>query len=561
LQYPLSPARGLLVPRLRLRPTQEPRRHKKMAKPETLRPAAAQESVPDTFPKLLQAHAAQRGKRPAMREKDLGIWQTWTWEQVAAEVRALALGLAAKGFKRGDRLAVVGDNRPRLYMAIMAAQSMGGIPVPLSQAAVAEELVFALADAGGAMAVVEDQEQVDKLLEIRDRLPALQAIVYDDPRGMRHYQHDGVYDMAEILGAGRIHHDEHPLFYQSMLEMGRGSDPAIMLYTSGTTGNPKGVLHTYDSMIITARNAANLEGLNEHEEVLAYLPMAWVGDNLYSYAQSLVTGFCVSCPESSETVMTDMREIGPTYDFAPPRVYENLRTQVTIRMEDASRVKRWMFNYFMEHARKTGTRIVDGQPVSMNDRLGYWLGNLLVYGPVKNVLGFSRIKLAFTAGEAIGPELFDFYRALNINIKQLYGSTEAYVMVCVQPNGQVKPDTVGTPAPGVEVKIADSGEVLFRGPGVFHSYWNRPDATAETKTDDGWVLTGDAGFFDDDGHLKIIDRAKDVGKFTQGGMFAPKYLENKLKFFPYIKEAVTFGDGRDHATAFINIDLSAVGNW
>lgn len=532
-----------------------------MAKPETVRPAAAQESVPDTFPKLLQAHAAQRGKRPAMREKDLGIWQTWTWEQVAAEVRALALGLAAKGFKRGDRLAVVGDNRPRLYMAIMAAQSMGGIPVPLYQDAVAEEMVFALADAEVAMAVVEDQEQVDKLLEIRDRLPALQAIVYDDPRGMRHYQHDGVYDMAEILGAGRIHHDEHPLFYQSMLEMGRGSDPAIMLYTSGTTGNPKGVLHTYDSMIITARNAANLEGLTEHEEVLAYLPMAWVGDNLFSYAQSLVTGFCVSCPESSDTVMTDMREIGPSYYFAPPRVYENLLTQVMIRMEDAGRFKYWLFHYFMNHARRVGTDILEGKPVGFWDRLGYKLGEYLVYGPVKNVLGFTRLKLAYTAGEAIGPELFDFYRAIGVNIKQLYGQTEAYVMVCVHPNDKVKPDTVGVPVPGVEVKIADNGEVLFRGPGTFHSYWQRPDATSETRNDEGWVFSGDAGYFDEDGQLKIIDRAKDVGRLLDGSLFAPKYLENKLKFFQHIKEVVAFGDGRDYATAFINIDLTAVGNW
>ncbi len=334
-----------------------------------------------------------------------------------------------------------------------------------------------------------------------------------------------------------------------------------MLYTSGTTGTPKGVVHTHHSMIVTARNAAELEGLSDREEVLAYLPMAWVGDNLFSYAQSMVTGFCVSCPESSDTVMNDMREIGPTYYFAPPRVFENLLTQVTIRMEDAGAVKRWLFRYFMAHARKVGVKIVDGKKVPFWDWLGYQLGNVLVYGPVKNVLGFSRIKLAYTAGEAIGPELFDFYRALNINIKQLYGSTEAYVMVCVQPNGAVKSDTVGTPAPGVEVKLNDSGEVLFRGPGVFHSYWNRPDATAETRDEAGWVHTGDAGFFDDSGQLKIIDRAKDVGKLACGTLFAPKYLENKLKFFPYIKEVVAFGDGREHATAFINIDLSAVGNW
>ncbi|GAB2944624.1 AMP-dependent synthetase/ligase [Aquaspirillum soli] len=532
-----------------------------MAKPENIGAAAQARHSTDTFPKLLQEHARVRGDRPAMREKDLGIWQTWTWREIAAEVQALACGFAALGLARGDRVAIIGDNRPRLYWTIAAAQCLGAIPLPMYQDSVAEEMVFVLQDAGVKLAVVEDQEQVDKLLEIHDRLPNLEHVVYDDPRGMRHYNQPFLHACAEVLGSGRIYHDEHPEFFQGQVDGGKGEDLAIMLYTSGTTGNPKGVAHTYNSMIITARNSVQMEGLTDQEEVLAYLPMAWVGDNLFSYAQSMVAGFCVSCPESSETVMTDMREIGPTYYFAPPRVYENLLTQVTIRMEDASPIKRWMFNYFMDHAKKVGVKIVDKQPVPFMDWLGYQLGNFLVYGPIKNVLGFSRIKLAYTAGEAIGPELFDFYRALNINIKQLYGSTEAYVMVCVQPNGQVKPDTVGTPVPGVEVKIDDNGEVIFKGPGVFHSYWNRPDATAETMTPDGWVLTGDAGFFDDDGHLKIIDRAKDVGKFIDGSMFAPKYIENKLKFFPYIKEVVAFGDKREHACAFINIDLSAVGSW
>jgi long-chain acyl-CoA synthetase len=523
--------------------------------------ATESSGAPDTFPRLLLENARVRGGRPAIREKDLGVWQSWTWSQVAGEVRALACGLAARGFRRGDRLAIIGDNRPRLYWSMAAAQCLGGIPIPLYQDAVAEEMIYPLQQAEVRFAVAEDQEQVDKLLEIKERCGSLEEILYDNPRGLRHYGQPFLRDIERHAEAGRAYDAAHPGFFEEEVARGRGSDVAIILYTSGTTGSPKGVMLTHDNMIITGRNGIEREGLTEKEELLAYLPMAWVGDNLFSYTQSYVAGFCVSCPESSDTVLMDMREIGPTYNFAPPRIYENMLTQVLIRMEDAGRVKRALFRYFMEVARRAGTRILDGKPVSLADRLRYAAGRVFVYGPVKNVLGLTRIRLAYTAGEAIGPDIFDFYRSLGINIKQLYGSTEGSVFVCVQPNGQVKSDTVGTPVRGVEVKVAESGEVLFRGPGAFQSYYKNPDATAEARTPDGWVRTGDAGFFDEDGHLKIIDRAKDVGRLNDGTLFAPKYLENKLKFYPCIKEAVAFGDGRDHAAAFINIDLQAVGNW
>jgi len=515
----------------------------------------------DTFPRLILHHARARPRRPAIREKDFGIWQTWTWEQAAREIRALACGLAARGFARGERLAIIGDNRPRLYWAMAAAQCLGGVPVPLYQDAVAEEWIYPLTQAEVRTAIAEDQEQVDKLLEIRGRCRELAQIVYDDPRGLRHYDQSVLQDYAGLQGQGRAFDREHPGFFEEEVARGAGQDVAIILYTSGTTGSPKGVMLTHDNLIVTGRNGIEREGLTDREELLAYLPMAWVGDNLFSYAQSCVAGFCVSCPESSETVMNDLREIGPTYNFAPPRIYESMLTQVLIRMEDAGALKRWMFRAFMEVARRAGARILDGQPVSTRDRILYALGRVFVYGPLKNVLGLSRIRLAYTAGEAIGPDLFGFYRSLGINIKQLYGSTEGSVFVCVQPTGKVKPDTVGPPVRDVEVRIEDSGEVLFRGPGVFHSYFKNPEATAAAKTPDGWVRTGDAGLFDEDGHVKIIDRARDVGRLAGGTLFAPKYLENKLKFFPYIKEAVAFGDGRDYAAAFINIDLSAVGDW
>ena len=478
-----------------------------------------------------------------------------------AEVRALAGGLDAMGFKRGAKLAIVGDNRPRLYWAMAAAQALGGVPVPLYQDAVADEMAYVLDNADASFAIVEDQEQVDKLLEIRPRCPQLTHIIYDDPRGLRHYSAPNLYSYEEVRGLGRVRDREHPEFFDEQVALGKGADVAIMLYTSGTTGQPKGVCLTHDNLIVTGANGIEREGLGAAEEVLAYLPMAWVGDNLFSYTQSYVAGFCVSCPEGSDTVLNDMREIGPTYYFAPPRIYENLLTQVTIRMEDAGFVKRRMFHYFMDLARRAGVRILDGEPVALTDRLLYAAGKRLVYDPLKDALGMSRLKLAYTAGEAIGPEIFAFYRALGINIKQLYGQTEAAVFVCVQPDREVKADTVGTPFTDVEVKITDEGEVWYRGPGVFQSYYKNPEATAATKTPDGWVRTGDAGYFDSGGHLKIIDRAKDVGRLADGTLFAPKYLENKLKFFPHVREAVCFGDGRDCVAAFINIDVTAVGDW
>jgi len=518
--------------------------------------------VLDTFPRLMLHHAEVRGNRPATREKDLGIWQTWTWSQVADEVRALACGLAAQGFKRGMNLAIIGDNRPRLYWTMAAVQALGGVPIPLYQDAVAEEMVYVLNDADVHFAVVEDQEQVDKLLEIRDRCRNLAHIIFDDPRGLRHYTQDFLHSFDGIQAMGRAHHEAHPDFFMAAVTENRSEDVAVMVYTSGTTGKPKGVCLTHAALIAAARGGVEFDRLTADEDVLSYLPMAWIGDHLFSYCEALVAGFTINCPESGDTVMTDLREIGPTFYFAPPRVFENLLTQVMIRMEDASAPKRAAFHYFMAVARRCGAEILDGKPgIPLADRLLYALGNIVIYGPLRNVLGMSRIRVAYTAGAAIGPDLFRFYRSIGINMKQLYGATETCAYVCLQPDGDIKLDSVGKPAPGVEVKIAENGEVLVRSAAMLKEYYKRPDATAESIDAEGYFHTGDAGLFDGDGHLKIIDRAKDVGKLANGALFAPNYVENKLKFFSHIKEAVAFGHGREIVCAFINIDMSAVGNW
>jgi len=518
-----------------------------------------------TFVRLMLDHAAARPGAAALREKVYGIWQTTTWAELALLVRRLACGLAQAGAGRGDHVVVVGENRPRLYAAMLAAQALGAVPVPLYQDAAVTEYVFPINNAEVGFAIVEDQEQVDKMLELRASCPTLRRIWFDDPRGLRSYAEPELAALDALVAAGLDFDAAHPRFFDNAVARCQPGDVAAMFFTSGTTGNPKGVVHTHGSLLDRAAAGQRFDKLTEREEVLAYMPLAWIGQNIFSYAQWLACGYVVNCPESAATVTIDLKEIGPTYYFAPPRIFEGLLTNVMIRMEDASRLKRWLFHGFMRLARRVGPALMGGQPVGLADRVGYALGDLLVYGPLRNTLGFSRVRVAYTAGEAIGPDLFTFYRSIGINLKQLYGSTETAVFVCLQPDHEVKADTVGVPIDGVQIRFTDSGEILVKSPGLLQAYYKNPAATAEVLSADGWYHTGDAGFLDSGGHLKIIDRAKDVGRLlggaADGAMFAPKYVENKLKFFPYIKEAVAFGDQREQACAFINIDFEAVGNW
>jgi long-chain acyl-CoA synthetase len=518
-----------------------------------------------TFPSLLLRHAAERPTAPAMREKEYGIWQTTTWSAMANLVMHTACGLHQAGLKRHDHMVVIGSNRPRLYATMLAAQALGAVPVALYQDAAAAECVFPINNAEVTFVVVEDQEQVDKMLEIREQCPQLSRIWYDDPRGLRKYDEPGLASLDELIASGATYHGMHPDFIGEEIAKVKADDVAAMFFTSGTTGNPKGVVHTHDSLLNRAKAGADFDRLTSNEDVLAYLPPAWIGQNIFSYAQWLVAGYVVNCPENASTVTIDLKEIGPTYYFAPPRVFEGLLTSVMIRMEDAGAIKRGMFRYFMAVAKRVGPSLMDGKSVGLLDRLQYALGNMLVYGPLRNNLGMSRVRVAYTAGEAIGPDLFTFYRSIGVNLKQLYGSTETAVFVCLQPDNEARADTVGVPCAGVEIKLADNGEILVKSPGLLKGYYKNPAATAEVLTADGWYHTSDAGFIDANGHLKIIDRVKDVGRIkggaNDGAMFAPKYVENKLKFFPQIKEVVAYGDGREKVCVFINIDFDAVGNW
>ncbi|MFZ4288271.1 AMP-dependent synthetase/ligase [Variovorax sp. HJSM1_2] len=518
-----------------------------------------------TFPGLLLRHAAERPQAPAMREKEYGIWQVHSWSQMATLVEHVACGLAQAGLTAGQHMVVIGANRPRLYATMLAAQSLGAIPIPLYQDAVGAECVYPINNAEVCFAMVEDQEQVDKLLEIRTQCPQLGTIVFDDPRGLRNYNEPGLMAMDTLVERGQAYAKSHPGFFAAAVEKVQPDDVAAMFFTSGTTGNPKGVVHSHRTLLDRAAAGARFDKLSDSEEVLAYMPLAWIGQNIFSYAQWLSCGYVVNCPESAATINIDLKEIGPTYYFAPPRVFEGLLTAVMIRMEDAGAVKRNMFRVAMDLAKRVGPALMDGQPVGALDRLLYAAGNLMVYGPLRNSLGFNRVRVAYTAGEAIGPDLFTFYRSIGINLKQLYGSTETAVFVCLQPDNQARADTVGIPIEGVQIKVAENGEILVKSAGLLKGYYKNPTATAEVLTTDGWYHTSDAGFLDASGHLKIIDRVKDVGRIkggaNDGAMFAPKYVENKLKFFPHIKEVVAYGDGRDRVCVMVNIDFDAVGNW
>ena len=518
-------------------------------------------NVMETLPALLEKNSKIYGNKPAFREKEFGIWQTWTWKQVHEEVDRLSLGFLEFDIKEGDHVCIIGRNRPQLYWSILAAQNVGAIPTPMYQDAVAQEMVFPLSHCSVKFAVVEDQEQVDKLLEISEKIPHLKGIAYLDPRGLRNYDHKNLHSLKKLATLN----SKEEVLRTELIKRQKNQNldtKCVLLYTSGTTGRSKGVVLCNKNVLESGKAGIEFDNINQDFSLICYLPMAWVGDFAFTMGLGLQSGMCLCCPESEETLHEDLREIGPSYFFGPPRFFEALLTSVNLKIDDAGSVKKFLYRYFMGVAKKYGEQILEKKGVGLINRLKYSLGDLFIYGPLKNRMGLSKTKVGYTAGEAIGPEIFRFYRSLGINLKQLYGQTEACVFVTCQPDGEVYSETVGVPVPGVELKVSDSGEVFYRSPGAFLEYFKDIANTKKTKDKTGWVATGDAGFIEEEtGHLRIIDRAKDVGKMKQGSLFAPKYVENKLKFYPNILEAVLFGAGKEYCVALINIDLTAVGNW
>ncbi|HEY1797435.1 MAG TPA: AMP-binding protein [Stellaceae bacterium] len=515
----------------------------------------------ETLPQRLQQNAQRIGDRPAIREKDLGIWHPYSWRRYWEEVRDLALGLAANGFKRGDRLSVIGENRPRLYFAQIAAQALGGVAVPVYQDAIASELAYVLDHAETSVVVCEDQEQVDKILSLQGELPHLKLIVYDDPRGLNHYSRANLKSFPEMQEEGRRFGAAHPNYVEEIVAAGKGSDLSLFSYTSGTTSRPKGVMLTHANLLLSAQAFADAEKFSEREEHLAYLPMAWIGSSLISLALHILIGFTCNFPEKPETVERDLRELGPTIGLAPPRFWENSLTAITVRAADASWLKRKIFDYFRNVAERAQQRAGEGRPVPAGLGLMRALGEVLVYGPVRDQLGWRRARLVYTGGAPLGADVFRFFRSFGVNLKQVYGATELSGLCSAQKNEAVDPDTVGHVLPGMEAQIGEGDEVLVRSPGVFQGYYKQEEATRESLTADGWLKTGDAGFIDQRGHLVIIDRARDVGKLADGTSFAPQFIENKLKFSPYIGEAVVFGSERPFVAAIVAIDPTTVGKW
>jgi long-chain acyl-CoA synthetase len=515
---------------------------------------------PRTLVGLLAARAQTAPDRPAMREREKGIWQEYSRATVLERVRAIALGLEAWGLSPGEKVAIISSNRPEAFWLILAVQALRATPVPVYQDAIAKEIQYVVDHCDARFVLAEDQEQVDKLIEARAGLSRVERVLYDDPKGMRRYDRAWLTPLSELIARGRELAAARPGRFDELLAAGRPDDVAIISYTSGTTGLPKGAMLTHDSLITAAEQFLAREQIREGDEVISYLPLAWIGETAYSLVLAAVRGLVVNFPERAETALTNLREIGPHLVLAPPRVWENSHSEILVRIEDATWLKRWVFRTFMPVGEEVARREMEGRPVPLGLRLRWLLGEVLLFRPLRDQRGAGRARYAYTGGAPLAPEIVLFYRGIGINLKQIYGQTENCAFFCGQPDGKVKLGTVGEPFPGVELRLTPEGEIMSRGRTLFAGYYKNPEATRETIRD-GWLHSGDAGFFDPGGQLVVVDRLKDVTRLTGGATLAPQFLENKLKFSPYVREAVVVGQERPFVAAMINIDMDNVGKW
>jgi long-chain acyl-CoA synthetase len=517
-----------------------------------------------TFPQLLRRLAeGRRASGHALREKRYGIWQTHTWEDYERRVRHFACGLASMGFERGETLAILGDNRPEWVIAELAAQSLGGRSVGLYPEGILDEVEHVLAHAQVRFVVAEDQEQVDKLVELEraGRLPTVEHVIFYDPRGLERYEQPYLDEFTRVEERGAAHDARQPGWWQEQVEQGRPDDTAILCTTSGTTGKPKLAMLTHRNLLSMGASLTSGDPIVADDEFLSFLPLAWIGEQMIALACALQVGLPLNFPESAATQQADLREIGPRVMFSPPRIWESLLSQVQVRVGDAGWIKRRAFGWGLAVGRRhAAARLRGGRP-SPALRALHAVADIVALRPVREQLGLTRIHRAYTGGAPLGPDVFEFFHAIGVNLKQIYGQTEICGIAVMHRDGDIKFNTVGTGIPGTEVRIADDGEILLRSPAVFEGYYRNDEATAEALRD-GWLHTGDAGYIDEDGHLVVIDRAKDVLQAPDGTRFSPAFIENKLKFSPHVMEAVSFGGGdRPYVAAMICIDADNVGTW
>lgn len=513
-----------------------------------------------TFPKYLIERTKKTGSKVALREKDFGIWNEITYEQYFNEVKFLSLGLAKLGFQRGDKLAVIGDNRPEWVISELATQSLGGISVGIYQESLPNEISYILDHCDATFVVVEDQEQVDKLFEIKDEIQKVKSIIYYDPRGMRNYQDEHLLSFLDVQALGQEFAAKNPAFFESEVMKGNENDVAILSYTSGTTGNPKGTMLTYKNLLDMAKNLSTIDPLTEDDEYVSFLPLAWIGEQMMTMAMGLYNGITINFPEEPTTVLENIREIGPQVMFSPPRIYEDMLSKFQVKIQDAGWLKRKVYQWCKPIGEKVAKAHFENKPITYGTKIQYKIADYFMFSAIRDHLGLLKMKRAYTGGAPLGPDVFNFFHSIGVNVKSIYGQTEVSGISIVHRDGDIKMDSVGIPIPGTEVKISEEGEILIKSSSVCTGYYKNEKSTKETIVS-GWLHTGDAGRLDDEGHLYIIDRIKDVIRLHSGEMFSPQFIENKLKFSSYIQEAVAIGKDRPYVVAMINIDMENVGRW